>query len=221
MIEMAKDTTRNTPAQDYSGLPPHERRALVHRDRYHGRVTEIPPWTVEARLKQLDRGGYRVRALCGFVFSNGQACPALLGEATRPDGINTDAASYGRHLLEFETYGRREGGGRSEEWTLTAPKEFPGFQRVEDGSFRVIRSRKERTLDGTPVRRWTGRHEAPNVLYSAYMPLAEPGRPGGTLDTSGRNRLLSGTAGWWAGLPAVVACPLCKRANLVEEPTAD
>jgi len=218
---MAKDATRNTPSVDVSRLPPHERRALAHRERYHGRVTELPLWTVKARLKPLDRSGCRVRALCGFVLANGQMCPGSLGEATRPDGINTHTAGYGRLLLELETYGPHEDGGGSEEWTLTAPKEFPGFERVEDGSFRVIRSRKERTLDGTPVRSWTGRHEAPNVLYSANMPLAEPGRPGGTLDTNSRNRLLSGMAGWWAGLPAVVACPLCRRANLIEEPTAD
>jgi hypothetical protein len=193
---------------DEDRLSPHERRAIRHRERYHGREMPDPPWTVKARIKWLNRDRNRVRALCGF----GPTCAASLGEASRPDGINTNAAGYGRALLELETYGPRRG-GRSGEWTLTAPKEFPGFERVPDGSFRVIRGRRERAPDGTSVRRWTGRRETPNVLYSGNMPLTERGRPGALASESSGNGSIKGTAGWWAELPAVVACPLCGRMN--------
>ena len=189
---------------------PHERRALAHREHYHGRATATPAWSVKARIKRLDRHGYRIRTLCGFVAPSGDACPASLGEGSRPDGINPDWAGYGRCLVENETYGPRQG-GRSGEWTLTAPKEFPGFERVPAGSFRVIRRGKERTLDGTPVRRWTGRRGPPNVLQSGGMPLTEEDRLGG----------FQGVVGWWAELPAVVECPLCGRKNLIEEPSID
>jgi hypothetical protein len=210
------DLEANEGQPGEGSLPPHERRAIRHRERYHGREVPDPPWTVKARIKWLGRDGHRVRALCGF----GPTCAASLGEASRPDGVNVDRAGYGRTLMESETYGPRQG-GHSGQWTLTAPKEFPGFERVPDGSFRVIRGRRERTLDGTPVRRRTGRREAPNLLYSGYMPLADSDRPGGIDSDSSARGVIRGTAGWWAELPAVVECHLCGRKNLIEEPNID
>ena len=208
----------NDAREDSSRLPPHERRAMAHRERYHGRATALPPWSVKARLKQMDRDGYRFCALCGFPLPNGQSCSGSLGEASRPNGVEPDWAGYGRGLLEFETYGPRQSDGYLGDWTLTAPREFPGFERVSDGSFDVIRGRRERALDGSRVRTRTGRRETPDVLYSAGMPLTEQDRPGG-LDSKGREHAeIRGTAGWRAELPGVVACPLCGRKNLVEEP---
>ncbi len=190
--------------------PPIERTVgPLHKSRAHGQPTMLPPWQVVARMKPLCRGGTRFRLLCGRAHP----CPASLGEALLPHPRDGSLVHWLAGSLEAETYGPMQHYTpvRKSSWIVTAPPEFPGFERVADGSFRVIRTARVRDRDGRHVRRRMGRRNVPSLLYS-------DGSPRGTLDI---RQGMRGIVGWFPRLPAVLTCPTCGLANLVEDPEND
>lgn len=190
--------------------PPIERAVgALHKLRAHGVPTLLPSWRVVARMKPLGRDGTRFRVLCGRPHP----CPARLGEASMPNGREASRVHWLATHLEAETYGPQQQYTpvRKGSWIVTAPPEFPGFERVADGSFRVIRTSRVRDRDGQYVRRTMGRREVPSLLYSEASPR-------GTLDVRRGQR---GIVGWFPRLPAVLWCPTCGLTNLVEDPEDD
>ncbi len=184
--------------------PPHDRRAgPLHRPGVS--VKTLPIWqqSVTARYKPLGRDGFRFRLLCGRAH----ACPMSLGEASAPNGVDRHRIGETALHMELETYGRRTGDAMYERWIVEPPADFPGFERVPDGSFRAIRPRRDWDRNGQFVRRRTGRRDAPNVLHAGLVDQENHDGAHG----------IRGIVGRFPRLPAVIVCR-CGTPNRVDEP---
>jgi hypothetical protein len=161
-------------------------------------TNDLPFYVVSARLKPLQTEPATYRLVCG-----GESCPATLGTLHDRHRADIYTEVWGAAQVEFEVGGVWPG-----EWIGIAPDEFPGYRRLDDGSFVVVKGKKSRDALGNFRRSRMGRRPVPLSLDASRNGI-------GTYDVE---KGIRGIAGRYPSPPAVIACPTCKRRNLVLPP---
>jgi hypothetical protein len=194
---------------------PMERRAgRLHRLQVLGDPDGLPAHDVIAHAKRATPQGTMYTLSCGRQ----PGCYVPIGIAisiyfNAEHGYPPIARVFVPHTtasdMEHEAYGQRRNG----DWRLAAPAKFggdqgAGFDRVADGTFKVLAPRQVEGSFGHRQTKLIGRRPTRNVIHSG-------GETKGTFDMT---KGLWGLVGWYPCPPAVIVCSKCGTHNLVEEP---